>query len=215
MDFLRPSTLYPIFVFFKTRVFYATFFPFFLSNPPSIFTRNEISCVQKGFLRVFGTMRLTGDLHQKIFLFKKNFSDFFVFKIFSVDKDVFYCFKLTKSGFRVLCVSLCVIFGAVKLMKFQQYWFLPLVLCMILLIWFSLQKFATFLTSVCESRLRLCVQKVLKEEQCFSILCENLMRLFLVEKVRIYKQQLPIPLHHHTLMKHRFPPKLHLLSKPP
>ena len=34
---------------------------------PSIFTRNETFCEHKALLKVFGTMRLAGDLHQKIF----------------------------------------------------------------------------------------------------------------------------------------------------
>ena len=35
----------------------------FNRSPPSNFTRNETFCEHKGLLKVFGTMRLTGDLH--------------------------------------------------------------------------------------------------------------------------------------------------------
>ena len=67
-------------------------------KPPSIFTRNiKHFCEHKGHLRVFGTMRLTGD-------------------------------------------------NSVLL---------PLVFRMILLIWFFLQKFATFFASFSEARLKI------------------------------------------------------------
>ena len=55
-----------LFFFLKDRCFfYATFFQLFSSKPPSIFTRNETFREHKALLKVFGTMRLTGDLHQK------------------------------------------------------------------------------------------------------------------------------------------------------
>ena len=72
---------------------------------------------------------------------------------FGLERWGFCCFQLRKNGFRDLRGSLRVFFGAVKLMKFYNIVLLPLVLRMILLIWFYLQKFA----SVCEARLRICV----------------------------------------------------------
>ena len=57
-------------------------------------------CEYKGLLKVFGTMRLTGDLHQ-------NKSQFF--ETFSVENDEFFCcFLLRKNDFRDLCVSIWV-----------------------------------------------------------------------------------------------------------
>ena len=105
VGFLRPNTLYPIFVFCKDRCF------FFLSNlfpskPPSIFTRNETFCEHKRLLKVFGTMRLTGD--QKFFSknFEKKFPQFSNFwKVFGWKWWVFCCFQLGRNGFRDLCVS--------------------------------------------------------------------------------------------------------------
>ena len=89
--------------------FYATFLKkLFSSKPPSIFTRNETFSKRKGLLKVFGTMRLTGDLHQKNF--SKNFEKFspsiFCFlKSFPWRKMGFCCFQLVKKGFRDLCVK--------------------------------------------------------------------------------------------------------------
>ena len=52
------STLY-LNGIFSMRLFYNSF----LSKPPSIFIRNETFCENKGLHRIFGTMRLAGDLH--------------------------------------------------------------------------------------------------------------------------------------------------------
>ena len=72
--------------FFKTGVFSVLcdfFFKFvFYQSPPSILTRNQRFCEHRGLLRVFGTVRLTGD----IFGF---FSQFFVFwEIFGWAKNI-------------------------------------------------------------------------------------------------------------------------------
>ena len=62
-------------------------------------------------------LRLTGD-HQNCFRKILKFFSIFCLR-FSVEKEwVFCCFQLGKNGFRGLCVSLRVFFGAVKLMKF-------------------------------------------------------------------------------------------------
>ena len=119
LGFLRPSTLYPIFVFFKDRCFFYAISKFVFIEAPSIFTKNETFCERKGLLNVFGTIRLTGDQHQKSSEnFKKNFLSFLFLKVFRWERWVFCCFQLGKNGFRDLCVSLRVFFGAVKLMKF-------------------------------------------------------------------------------------------------
>ena len=104
--------------FFKDRCFfYATFFLICFHRSPSIFTRNETFCEHKALLKVFGTMRLAGDLHQKIFekIFFLNFLFFkglrlrkMGFLLFPVGEELFSRFMGIPSGF----------FGAVKLMKF-------------------------------------------------------------------------------------------------
>ena len=104
-------------------------------------------------------MRLTGDFVQKNFFEKfRFFSLYFCFKCFRLrEMGFFCCFQLGKNGFRDLCVSLRVFFGAVKYDEFLTMSFYTWFLRMILLIYF-LQKFATFCASVCEARLRLCVK---------------------------------------------------------
>ena len=90
------------------------------SSKPLQFSRNETFCEPKGLLKVFGAMRLTGNLHQ-IFFSKNsetNSSIFLFFERFSVEKDVFLVFPVGENDFRVLCVSRRVFFGAVKLMKY-------------------------------------------------------------------------------------------------
>ena len=57
--------------FFKDRRFLK--FVFIEVSPPSIFTRNETFCERKGLLKVFGTMRLTGDLYLENFFEKFRF----------------------------------------------------------------------------------------------------------------------------------------------
>ena len=96
------------------------FFKFVFIKAPSIFTRNETFCEHKALLKVFGTMRLAGDLHQKNFrkiskIFSLNFLFFkglrlrkMGFLMFPVGEELFSRFMGFPSGF----------FGAVKLMKF-------------------------------------------------------------------------------------------------
>ena len=78
--------------FFKGRCFLCVFSNLFSSKLPSIFTRNETFCEHKELLKVFGTVRFTGDLHLKFF--SKNveiFSlNFLFFKKFSVEEDGFF-----------------------------------------------------------------------------------------------------------------------------
>ena len=84
--------------FFRDRCFfYASFFLICFHRSPN-FTRNETFCEHKALLKVFGTMRLAGDLHQKNF--SKNSEKFFS------QFSVFCCFHLEKNSFRDLCVSL-------------------------------------------------------------------------------------------------------------
>ena len=105
--------------FLKTAVFsMRLFFYFVFIEAPSIFTRNETFCEHKALLKVFGTMRLAGDLHQKNLRknFFLNFLFFFKglrlrkmgFLLFPVGEELFSRFMGIPSGF----------FGAVKLMKF-------------------------------------------------------------------------------------------------
>ena len=63
----------------------------FSSKPPlSIFTLNETFCEHKTLLVVFGTMRLTGDLQNKIFEKFLDFFPYFFLKMFPVEKDGFF-----------------------------------------------------------------------------------------------------------------------------
>ena len=85
---LRPSTLYPIFL-------QRLFSNLFSSKSPSIFTRNETLSEHKRLLRVFGTIRLTGDLQKTSENFEKKFSIFFYFlKSFRVRDMVFLLFPV-------------------------------------------------------------------------------------------------------------------------
>ena len=93
------------------------FLKFVFMKPPSIFTRNETFCERKGLLNVFGTMRLTGDLHKKIpknRIFPPQFSVFL--KVFSW-KMGFLLFPVGEEWFSRLMRIPSGIFGAVKLMK--------------------------------------------------------------------------------------------------
>ena len=77
--------------FFKDWCFYATFFSnLFSSKLPSIFTRNETFCEHKGLLKVFGTVRFTGDLQLEMFSKNDEFFLNFLFLMFSVEKDGFF-----------------------------------------------------------------------------------------------------------------------------
>ena len=89
----RHRENFPIFLK-KLAFFPRDFFPIcFYRHPLSIFTRNERFCEHRGFLRVFGSMRLTGDFILKI---SEKVSDFFLnFYFFNVllspvgEKEVF------------------------------------------------------------------------------------------------------------------------------
>ena len=108
LGFLRPSTLSRFF-FKDRRFFYATFSNLFSSMPPLNFSRNETFCEHKGLLGVFGTMRLTGDLHLKI-------PSFFL-EGFRLRKILFCCFQLGKLVFEAYAYPFGS-FGAVNLKKF-------------------------------------------------------------------------------------------------
>ena len=99
--------------FFKTGILSCDFPIRFYWNPFSIFTKNEMFCEHRGLLRVFDTMRLSGD-----FFSKKQFGN-----IFSSTFSFSRCFVVSSWGKMVFgsyrCVSLEVK-GTVKLMKFQQ-----------------------------------------------------------------------------------------------
>ena len=104
LGFLQPSTLYPIFVS-KIGVFSMRLFSnLFSSMPPLIFTRNETFCEHKGLLRVFGTIRLTGDLLPKIsenflpFLFWQVFGREYGFLLFPVEEKLFSSLMRIPSG---------------------------------------------------------------------------------------------------------------------
>ena len=109
LGFLRPSTLYPNFVFFLTTGVFSMrlFFYFVFIEAPSISTRNETFFEHKGLLKVFGTLRLTGDLRQKNFreISKNLFSVFMkcfrlrkIFLLFPVGEEWFSRFMRIPSG---------------------------------------------------------------------------------------------------------------------
>ena len=109
LGFLKPSTLYPI--FFKPAFFLCDFFLIcFHRSPPQILleTKRFASINPETFIKKF---------FRKI---SKKFLNF-LFEKFSVEKDGFFAVsswgRIYFVGFRDLCVSLCVFFGAVKLMK--------------------------------------------------------------------------------------------------
>ena len=134
LGFLRPSTLYPI--FFQRPVFFiCDFFNFFfIEVSPQFLPKMKRFATLKDssrFSALCDFKKIAGDL-QKNFskIFWKNFGKFlkiqkkfsfnflFVCKVFRWGRWVFCCFQLGKNGFRDLCPSLRVFFGAVKLMKF-------------------------------------------------------------------------------------------------
>ena len=124
--------------FFKDRRFFLCYFfliCFHRSPPPQFVLRMKRFASIKDSSRVSAPCDLPETFFKK---FSKNFeffSLFFFFQCFRLREMVFCCFQLGKNGFRDLCVSLRVFFGAVELMKNNV--ILHLVLCMILLIWFS------------------------------------------------------------------------------
>ena len=103
--------------FFKDRCFfYATFLNFVFIKAPSIFTRNETFCEHKALLKVFGTIRLAGDLHQNNFR-KYFFLTFLFFKGLQLRKLGFLLFPVGEELFsRFMGIPLG--FCGVKLMKF-------------------------------------------------------------------------------------------------
>ena len=106
---------------FKTGVLLSGFLICFHRSPSLSFTRNETFCERKGLFKVFGTMRITGDLHQKVFekfrIFLSPVFCFFLKKSFPLRKMGFLLFPVGEGWFsRPLRVP-SDIFGAVKLMK--------------------------------------------------------------------------------------------------
>ena len=110
-----------LFVFKRPLFFLCDFFSNLFSSKPSQFLLKTF-CEHKALLKVFGTMRLAGDLHQKNFwktsekIFSSIFCFFFKglrlrkmsFLLFSVAEELFSRYMGISSGF----------FGAVKMMKF-------------------------------------------------------------------------------------------------
>ena len=134
-------------------------FKFVSIEAPSIFTRNETFCEHKALLKVFGTMRLAGDLHQKNFrkISKSFFPNFLFFLRFTVEKDGFSVVSSWRRivfeiyGYPFGIFWRCKIDEILTIMSFYPW----------LSVWYCsfgfLQKLATFFSSVCEARLRLCV----------------------------------------------------------
>ena len=73
----------------------------FSSMLPSLFTRNETFCKHKDSLKVFGTVRFTGDLQLKMFSKNDEFFPIFCFfeKMFSVEKDGCFMFPVKEEWF--------------------------------------------------------------------------------------------------------------------
>ena len=105
---------------------------FFIEVPPQFLPKMKRFATLKDsswFSALCDFKKIAGDLQKKFsknilekFLKKiqKNFPSIFcLFLRISVEEDGFFCcFQLGKNGFRDLCPSLRVFFGAVKLMKF-------------------------------------------------------------------------------------------------
>ena len=70
-----------------------------VSKPPSIFTKNETFCEHGGTLRVFGTMRLTGDNLKKTQIFSPHF--FCFLRRFRLSKTVFPVLTVTPDYFKI------------------------------------------------------------------------------------------------------------------
>ena len=112
LGFLRSGTLYPVFVVLKDRFFLCDFFVkiCFTEAPPQFLPET------KRFARVKDSSRFSAlcDLPETSKrIFENFFPQFSVFKGFSLRKMGFCCFQLGKNGFRDLCVSFRVFFGAV------------------------------------------------------------------------------------------------------
>ena len=108
----------------------------FTEAPPQFLPETKSFAIVKDSSRFSAPCDLPETIKNIFEKFRKLFSSIFCFlKVFRIERCVFCCFQLGKNGFRDLCVSLRVFFGAVKLMKLKV--LLPLVLRMILLIWFS------------------------------------------------------------------------------
>ena len=102
LGFLRPSTLYSIFVCFQRPAFLCDFFSnFFSSKPPSIFTRNETFCHHEGLLKVFVHYATYPRPSSKNFVekFRKKSSSFCFFKGFRLRKMGFLLFPVVEEWF--------------------------------------------------------------------------------------------------------------------
>ena len=96
------------------------FSDFFSSKPPQFLPETKRFASIKDCSRFSPLCDLPETLILKLFR-KKYFLNFLFFERFLIEKVVFFCcFHLEKYGFRDLCVSLRVFFGAVNLIKFQQ-----------------------------------------------------------------------------------------------
>ena len=121
--------------FSKTGLFHMRLFQFFfIEVPPQFLPKMKGFATLKDssrFSALCDFKKIAGDLQKKFSkIFWKNFGKFLkkiqknfpsifcLFLRFSVEEDgLFCCFQLGKKGFRELCPSLRVFFGAVKLMK--------------------------------------------------------------------------------------------------
>ena len=100
----------------KDRCFFMRLLKFVSPKPLLSFCQKRNVSRGLRLLKVFRTMRLTGD-HRKYFQKKSKKNSIFCFQGFSLRKIVFSCcFQLCKNGFRDLRI-LSGFFGAVKLMK--------------------------------------------------------------------------------------------------
>ena len=114
LGFLRSGTLYPIFVVLKDRCFSMRLSKNFVSPKPLLnfcpkrYVLRELRTPQ-GF-RHYATYRRPSKIFSKDF-----FLNILFFEGFSLRKMGFllFCFQLGKNGFRDLCVSFRVFFGAV------------------------------------------------------------------------------------------------------
>ena len=105
---------HPISDFFSRLVFFCYFFfkKCFHRSPSLIFTRSETFCERKGLFKVFGTMRLTGELQKKIRIFH-TFLGFF--KGFPLRKMFFLLFPVGEEWFSRLMRILSGLFWRCKI----------------------------------------------------------------------------------------------------
>ena len=64
----------------------------FIEAPLSVFTRNQRFCEHRDLLRVFGTVRLSGNIFRKKFV--NSFLNFSFFERFSVEQDGFFAVSI-------------------------------------------------------------------------------------------------------------------------